>query len=327
MNKLIFFFLALLLPVSYFAGDGDYPERLKKQYAFFALKDKSKSTDSVRFVVSSSDTLKKKKGIILFIQGSEPTPLFSEVKEGLAPPLPFDPTPYLQDFRFVVISKPGIPVYHFFESTTNFQYLDSATNMPPLKFLENDNLQWYTQSAELVLKYLSAQSWVAPDKIMVIGHSQGARVASYLCTRNKEIKKLAFLSCSAFARTYNFSADIRRQQGDEKQEQVQIDTLFKRMAPEIVPGAPEGFYNHHPVDDLLKLDIPVLLLYGLSDNSIQPETLDFVILEFTRKGKKNLDWKPMPGYDHNFFTKDQPGKPPVFHWDEIAAGIVGWMKK
>lgn len=323
--------LVLFLSCSCGLLSAQQSEIAKQGYKVFALKNEG---DSIRYVVKGLEAKPAKKGLILFIQGSTPTPLFVKMEAGVAPPLPFDTKGLDENFRFVVISKPGIPVLPD-KLDKNLQYTDSKTGLPPEVFLNNDNLQWNTNAADRVLKELAKQSWVDTSRIMVIGHSQGARTAAYLCTKNKLVHKLAFLSCSAFSLSYNFSSSIRATcKGTtalESAGQLQVDTLMMQFDSEMNPKAADSYYNHHPIDDLLQLNIPILMIYGLDDHQTPVETNDLLVMDFKRKGKTNLGYLALPGYDHNFFEQPDPhsakSPDPVFHWDDIAKLVIDWMSK
>lgn len=89
------------------------------------------SIDSINFIVSDT-SFNERKSIFLFCQGSLPYSLFYQEDSIHAwqQATPFDYKKFLSEYDFVVISKPGIPVF----STTadkNFFYFDPKTKQVP----------------------------------------------------------------------------------------------------------------------------------------------------------------------------------------------------
>lgn len=312
---------------------------------YFALFDK-KTNDSIRFLVSQTID-KQTKGIFLFCQGSTPQPLIlQENGKFVFAGLPFDHMPFRNQYRFVVVSKPGIPVVaDSTELAAEYYYIDKNTGALPNNYLNFNNLQYYTYAHQKVLDFLCKQNWVNKNKIVVAGHSQGYRVAANLAAQpNTPISHLICASSNPYSRFHN-TINIRQQEyAGEISPQVaqkKIDTLYAQFK-ELLKFKNDklrfwdwdSYYNWASftdppaVDMLLSTQIPILVCYGTADtNALLNDMLPF---EFIRRNKNNLTLKPFPNYDHNFFEPIYKNSKFVsfeFHWDEVAKWWFKWINR
>lgn len=287
--------------------------------------------DTVFFAITEKDNFDEKKGLVLFMQGSRPVPLFPKMQGQIAPPLPFNYWEYAKDYRFVVISKRGVPVM----PDTLLQppmYLDPLTKAFPKKYEQNNHLSNYVETANLVLTYLLQQKWVDKKHVCVMGHSEGARIATKLTAINPNVRQLVFLSCSAFGRAYNFTSDLRKkrvsptiQNQYAKQTMIEVEEELKNGTK----AFPYDFLTYNPLDDLVKMDIPILVMFGTEDTQTPVETNDLIYIEFMKRNKRNLTMYPLEGLDHNFFRPvfDSQGveKSKDFEWDKVGKRCMDWL--
>lgn len=295
------------------------PEIAKLGFQIMAVPQEK---DSIFFTITEKENFQKKKGLILFIAGSRSVPLFPKMGGQVAPPLPFNYWEFADEYRFVVISKPGVPIM----PDTLLQppmYLDPKTKESPLAYEENNHLSYYVKTSNLVLKKLLEERWVDKKKIYVIGHSEGARVAAKVAATNPSVKKLVFLSCSAFGRAYNFTSEIRKKKVNPQMQNQYAKETMKEVEEELKKGTPEfpfDFLTYNPMDDLVKMNIPILVMFGTNDTQTPIETNDLIYIEFMKRKKRNLTMIPLEGLDHNFFAAGQE-----FHWDEVGVRFMGWI--
>ncbi|WP_199121150.1 dienelactone hydrolase family protein [Pedobacter sp. ASV28] len=64
-----------------------------------------------------------------------------------------------------------------------------------------------------------------------------------------------------------------------------------------------SFTRISPLENMLKLSIPILYVAGGRDNNQNIINMDYAKLEFLRQGKKNLDYKVYPNCNHYFQEK------------------------
>lgn len=85
-----------------------------------------------------------------------------------------------------------------------------------------------------------------------------------------------------------------------------------------------------PVENMLKLDIPILYIAGGADKNQNIINMDYTKLELIRKGKKNLTYKVFLNSDHYFLEtkKDSTGKSEwVDHLKEVNQFTIDWINQ
>ncbi len=73
---------------------------------------------------------------------------------------------------------------------------------------------------------------------------------------------------------------------------------------------------------MLKLDIPILIITSGKDENSPILGLDYVKLEFTRKGKRNLTFKVYPNCDNR--SNDQKMKANKI--DKMIEYVIKWIE-
>lgn len=90
-----------------------------------------------------------------------------------------------------------------------------------------------------------------------------------------------------------------------------------------------SFSKETPLENMLKLNIPILYIAGGKDNNQTIIDMDYAKLKFLRKGKKNLTYKVYPNGNHWFqgtITKD--GKEArIDRGDEVHAFALQWVQE
>jgi len=304
----------------------------------------SLETDTIDYLIYGSDsTLKIKKPLLLFIQGSQPIPLFPKANGGYAPPLPFNPKK-IAEFHIAVISKTGLPIV----PDTMFQfpvYLEVETKMPPQMYTLNNSLAHRVQTANQVIKDILTKDFIDKSRVVVVGHSEGARVASKLATANTHITELGFFSGSATNQFYDLIIGYRKAAASgeisNEQSQILVDSLLTQYKSIIAnPTSTEDFwwgsdtylrwssFSQEVISDLLKLSIPIYLTKGMRDKNSQIESTDVVAVEFISNKKDNLTYKVYPEYDHNFFEYEKVNgiRKRIKHWDDVMIDFIKWIE-
>jgi pimeloyl-ACP methyl ester carboxylesterase len=334
--------IVLLLPVFSIAQTSK-PKNSPKDFGFTTFKIKG-SVDSISFIVSDT-SFQRKKRLFLFSQGSLPTALFWKEDESHTWQqfMPFQYQEYLKDYDFVIISKPGIPVFAY-TADKNYMYIDPVTKLIPQEYYDKSYLDYYVTQANDVINYLIKQKWVDKTKIVIAGHSQGSKVVSKLGAINKHVTQVVYLSGNPLGRYDQDIRDVRKEEllgkiSDET-AQKELNDLYARW--EAINQKPDDTHSNGGDTNkawtsfstpllgyLLKIDVPIFIGYGTVDNTA--DYCDLLPLDFIRLGKHNYTLKPYAGYDHNFnkvaYDKDGNKISSEPHWDEVAKDIFQWLKK
>lgn len=334
----------LLVNITLFFTSSFYaqkPQLLDRKYSHFSLHS---SNDTIDFVVVDS-LLQTKKPVFLFCQGSLPYPLFFKSEDSNEPFFfggglsNFDLKTIKQSYHVVVISMPKTPLYvgpknlggqHCYVPDTTNPYVLSTD------FYQGDQLDNYVKRANSVIKFLRKQDWVAREKLVIAGHSQGSHIAVKLAHTNKHVTCLGLFGFDPFGRYEKLVRQIRKDAMQHKISWKEADSLMQEqymlaeevMNPQIRKDHPStnAWYSfaNPSLDVLMKLTIPIYIANGTHDNS--GELSDYLPLYFIRARKHNLIVKRYFDMEHNFFEVDQNQqvdytKP---HWKEVMNAFVEW---
>ena len=314
-----------------------------KDFGFSTFKIKG-SKDTINFIVSDT-SFRIKKPIFIFCQGSLPYALFykEDSIHTWQQSLPFDYKKCAKDFYFIVISKPGIPIFSY-TADNDYFYIDPITKKTPRKYFDNDNLDYRVASTNDVINYLLKQKWVDKTEIVLAGHSEGSKVVAKVCARNKNVTNAILLAANPFSR---FDQGIRQTQRDvllgektSKEGQNEIDNLNKRIAywyhhpNEVAPnGTKEKFRNYTSFYEpmlpyILRIKVPLFVAFGTKD--IISENCNMLPFEFARTGKTNLTIKSYLDCDHGFVKKNYDNAGKVISseemFDKVSSDFFEWIK-
>ncbi|MCC6414066.1 MAG: hypothetical protein IT270_20625, partial [Saprospiraceae bacterium] len=327
--------LKILLPLlCLFAltASAQRPETINGEALHFQLKSKK---DTIDFIVVDT-TINQKKPVFLFCQGSLPIPLFFHSAQygtymiggGVSN---FDLAEIRKHYHLVIISMPKTPVvvdeknldqsYAFIPDTANKRQYSMA-------YLKADYLENYQKRAEKVLKFLRKQDWVDNSKLVVAGHSQGAKVAVEIALKNKHVTHLGLFGANPFGRIDQFVRKARKDVEQGKISWAQADQemesnynyyreIFNTPAEDDPSVKTWKSFSTPRIDDWLKINIPMYLAYGTHD--ITSDLCDLVPLYFIQHGKSNLTHKRYLNMEHNFFEVGEDGRADHTkgHWKEV----------
>lgn len=303
------------------------------------------ASDTISLIVVDT-ALQEKKPVFLFCQGSLPKPLFAKI-DGYGTYMfgggvqNFNYKEISEEYYIVVISMPATPVLVEGENLDpQFNYIPDPSKPGAFStdFLAADYLDNYVARGLTVLEFLQKQSWVDTSKLVVAGHSQGAKIAGKLAKAFPGITHLGLFSANPFGRV---DETIRRARYQAQQGQITWEmadsvmnqtydfykSTFSEKAVQENPSLKawnsfsETFY-----DDWLGLNILIYLAYGTADRTA--DLCDLIPLYFTAAGKNNLTLKRYIGLEHNFFEIDQTGQVnyEAPHWPQVMTNFLDWIE-
>lgn len=307
-------------------------------YLHFSIVHKK---DIIDFAVADTN-LSIVKPILIFCQGSQPVPLFIRFpKQGIIPiPLSnFDLTKLNQDFHVVVISMPHTPIISDLKHLNQqYNYITDTSYQHSYSedYLRADYSENYVRRANEVIKFLRKQKWVNSEKIVVAGHSQGARVAVGIAAENKYVSALGLFGYNPFGR---IDQSIRQARKDAEKGSIsweKADTLaeqqinfYESFQDDDTVQANPGLiswqsFSKSTLDILTKLKIPVYVAYGSLDTGA--DFCDYLPLYFIDNNKTNYCVKRYANLEHNFFPIDENGRPDYANgkWNEVIQTFIQW---
>ncbi|WP_438422633.1 hypothetical protein [Aquimarina macrocephali] len=336
--KRIFYFLILVLVLSK-TTYGQH-ERITNNWKTVSINDSR--LGEIKYHVYKNKIIDHKP-LIVYLQGSKNFPLYwLNPNGGYSTSTTLNFKSISNDYHIVLISKPNTP---FVDSIT---IAPSGRKYYPLneEYREKYSLDWRVNSADKVINDVLKKLNIDSSTIIVWGHSEGSQVASAVAVKNKNITHVISMMGNSLNHLYDFILNERVSalNGEKSNEKAQsnIDSLYTEY--EKIYNDPksttkewfgETYYKwssftlNSPLENMLKLDIPILYIAGGNDHhSIL--NMDYAKLEFLRKGKDNLTYKVFPNYDHFFMeTKtDESGKKEwIDHLNEVNDFTLEWVTK
>ncbi|MFD2513664.1 alpha/beta hydrolase family protein [Pontibacter locisalis] len=288
--------------------------------------------DTVNFYIYNPEKLKKTK-VFLYLQGSKPAPMISSTDSAECC---FNNFPksvmklFPKEYAFVYIQKVGVPYY------ANTDHYEASA-----KFKERNNVLDRAEVASKVLNFVVAKLYPKAQVVAVMGHSEGSDVAARLAVINKKVTHLGFASGNGAPQMFNDILFIRRKMHSgeisAEEAQTQLDAYFTGMesvfkSPSSVTGTFRGdtykwhySINQPPIENLLKLKIPIFLTIGSNDEAVPIEASDYIKSEFVRLQKSNLTYKVYPNSNHSYVELLLNGES-MDHWLELCDDFAEFIE-
>lgn len=337
MNK--FPFLLLLLFIAF--GTFSQHEQITDHWKTCRIHDDSLGTIDYHVYKNNLDEYKP---LIIYLEGSGNFPLYwlnPNGKYSTSTTLNFKEIS--KDYHIILISKPDIP---FVDS---IRIAPSGRKYYPMNenYRQNYSLYWRVGAADRVIEEAIKNLKVDMHQIVVWGHSEGAQVAPAVAVKNARVTHVISMMGNALNQFYDFIMQERlaAQQGEISNEEAQlhIDSLYAEY--EKIYQDPksttkewygETYYKWSsftltsPLENMLKLNIPILYIAGGADQNQNIINMDYAKLEFMRKGKTNLTYLVFPACDHYFLETriESSGKKEwVDHLEEVNKTALNWINK
>lgn len=309
------------------------------EYTLFELKNKK---ENINFIIPDTN-FNQVKPILLYLQGSQPVPLFMDFYEqGIwaAALSNFDVERMKLDYHVVIISNPHTPVVVGINNLNKqYNYITDSSRQYSysVDYLKADYSENYVNRANQVLKFLSKQKWVDNSELIVFGHSQGSRVAVKLAVSNSKITRLGLSSYNPNGRIHQAIQGIRRDAERGKISWAEADSLqneqlefYKEIQnKDSIKANPSltswASFSQNTIEDLLKIKIPIYISYGSDDDVAD---CDLIPLRFIDLGKDNLTIKRYPNVEHNYFPVNKKGEVDYNNglWKEVMNTFLEWTK-
>ena len=293
--------------------------------------------DSVEVLLLSKqgDELESKP-LFFFCQGSLPIPLI--ITDGTVnyPSFPFDAKALSEKYHLAIISKPSIPlITDINELQNDFSYLEKETHLPPVKYTENNHFDYYVKRNITVIEYLVKQKYIDKQKLIVAGHSQGARIALEMALNTKRITHLIYASGNPCGQIMSMISQTRQRENpfdttnltENNFKYFEAIVLDSNNISNVSGDTYKSIYSFSKssLTTFPKLKIPVYICYGTLD-PITPFN-DLLRVEMIKQGKNNFTFKTYVGLDHNYFGIRETGETDYekFNWDIVANDWLQWL--
>ena len=329
MARIYTIFLIFLLTVSGGAQNIPTKTEIVAHYGFEQKSIEHDKEEIVFYIYQKGKQAKTK--LIVYLQGSDPSPQFSyRIKDDKIEKLCWlngEFNSISEEYLYLVIEKIG------FEKAINE---DDIPN--PKIYQEKNSLENRVSRANAVIEHLTANNNF--EKVIVYGHSEGAPVGAKLATLNDKITHLGFWAGNALPDFYDFILENRIEfyKGliSDSIAQSRINKSingFKEIVKDSLNTDGNGYtnlrwwsYSEPPINNLLKVDIPIYVQVASLDKSAPIESTYLIPLEFARLKKSNLTYNVCVGCDHGFSISTKDGKVER-KWKEIFKDFINWTEK
>ncbi|PTY37070.1 hypothetical protein BGP77_07255 [Saccharospirillum sp. MSK14-1] len=306
---------------------------LEQALAQFGFSETTLTVDDHELTYYYSARTDRPRNLVLFIQGTDPFPLFFYELTDSGPnfftAFPDDAAHLSDDYAYVVVAKPalsGIRQWQHFEV--------------PQAYHDANYRQRRISDIRAVITHLKRRRLSEGGDIVVYGHSEGAQVGASLARVDSRITHLGFWSGNVLNNFYEFAlferlAALNGQQSDTQAHQNIMGLLEWYRSVVDDPQSTEvdewGYtnrrwasYRHAPIDDLLALDIPIYAQFASEDDSTPIETAYLLPVQFITAGKDNLNFQVCLGCDHSY--QEVIDGDLRDHWSEIFEDFVDWVE-
>jgi pimeloyl-ACP methyl ester carboxylesterase len=180
------------------------------------------------------------------------------------------------------------------------------------------------------------------SQLLLIGHSEGWKVAAGVAAKSRDITHLALLGAGAGHGLFDCLLTLRRELACGTIEAEQFEGLYQRLVDDFRdiaadPCSLEKFWSGHTYvrwasyafspmsDDLLQVEIPIFLGIAFEDRSSPPESADLIVAAFVRAGKRNLTIRNYIGCDHGLF-RHEDGQTENCQ-GEVLSDVMRWVSE
>lgn len=328
--KYIYLFLIILFSNSVFAQ--------ADLFKHYTLNDSQLHSFQIHLITSDSTAVKP---LLLYLDGSGNFPIYYKTKSGkYSTSIPIDLKKYSKDYHIVLISKPNTPFKDSLQTNASGKRFYPTNE----KYTSLYSLDWRAETASKAIDFLVKKIPVNKNKIVVMGYSEGSQVAPRVAVLNKKVTDVVCIVGNALNQLFDFIIETRLDVAKNKisadEGQKIVDSLYDDY--EKIYADPlstkktwygetnlkwSSFTKTTPLENMLKLKIPILYIAGGKDNNQTIIGMDYAKLEFMRQGKKNLTYKVYPNSNHYFQDEDiKDGKTvKVDRIDEVHQFAIDWL--
>jgi dienelactone hydrolase len=204
----------------------------------------------------------------------------------------------------------------------------------------------------LALKKMHQTKDIDSKRIFMLGHSLGATLAPRIGLQDHQLAGLIMMAgitrsleetiLDQFTYIYGLTGTMTDQQKADletlkmKVDKLKDPELSDNISPQDLPlGVPIAYWrdlqDNNPVDDVKKLDLPILILQGERDYQVL-ESIDFKGWKTALSNRTNATFKLFPKLNHLFIAGEGKSTPQEYtiegHVDEeVINSILQWIRK
>lgn len=159
-----------------------------------------------------------------------------------------------------------------------------------------------------------------PNRVLAVGHSEGADVAAKVAAEVPKVSHIAFLSGGGASQLFELMTVIRKSEADTRDKETQIEELWRTWSDiSANPNSTDKMFRGHsyrrwssyirqaPMDNLLRTEAKILIVHGSADEVVPIESADLCAVELAR-ADKTFEYLRLPEADHSLRTPQQTAR-------------------
>jgi pimeloyl-ACP methyl ester carboxylesterase len=250
-----------------------------------------------------------RKPLVLYIQGSGCAPAFFEMQPGVYASTVFSLTTQAHrgDHAVMIVDKPFAAVR---PPASGGLSVDCSAEFNRYFTLDN----WVNHIA-LAVAHARQLPWVDPDRILVIGVSEGATAAAALVAKDPGLTSVAMVGASGTSQLYDFVVAAYQAKGDDSALAELNDLSAQVSAIQADPESTTKFAWGHPyrrwnsfmafsaAEALTKSKARVYLVSGMADVNVPILSTEVLYSMLRAKGRSVL-FRRIPQAGHSLIPDD-----------------------
>jgi pimeloyl-ACP methyl ester carboxylesterase len=284
------------------------------------------------------------KPTIVYLTGSLPKPLIIEFEDGyqmMAPFNYFDVKQLVDHYNLVVVSRPFTPLHAFETDLVNYLYVPDKSNPNcfDLNYLRCDNLEYLGERTAFLIDQLVELEQISPDRIILMGHSQGGREAPRVAALNNKISDVIVLNCGAYGRMQHVLVDLMR---DVVRGEVSFEHYLERRTAaleylQLAIATPNELscergshknvlsFATHMLNDILQTKANIY--YASGSHDVSALHADQLLIDCWMENKTNITTKVFPNSEHSFIHVNSDGSLnyETMYWDKVITDALDWL--
>lgn len=311
-------------------------QKIPEDFGYRHLKLKYLDDPVDALIISKPGEEKTAKPLLLFCQDSLPQPVVKYNEKGLYNTLPFDETPFLENFHILIISKPYIPIIANSNKLDNnyIYFKDVEKQLPPKGYTDRNYLEYYAYRNNAILKQLFKERWIKTNQLVVIGYGEGSAVAAKMASLNKKITHLIYSNGNPYGQIASQLVQQNKKQDVANSQKENIIEHWKKVVAnptQIQYNGTETYkatysFSQPQRENLLQLTIPVLINYSTNDSCVAYQQL--FQLEAIQHHKHNISFNSYVCLKNTIFLMEDNNttNPHQLYWNKIATDWLLWIQ-
>lgn len=172
----------------------------------------------------------------------------------------------------------------------------------------------FAADARAVLAYLRTRSDVSPDRLFLLGHSEGGIIAPLIASTDPGVRAIALLAGTS--RTGRRVLEYQNRYAIDRQTELSEtarDSMYNAAVAMLdsIPASQawiRHFLDYDPLPAVRRVKVPVLILHGATDRQVTADQAEELAAALRAAGNRAVDVHVLADVNH-LFLRDPSGDP------------------